>query len=720
MSTQQANRNNVDIIPDEVDSSDSNMPFSGVGMSLHEWLKGAYYRDISLQSDSRKERAIDADFYDDEQFTTEEKAQYEEDGRMPPLQYNIIKQTINWILGSYLRQTYDWNVLPRTEDDVEPAIRKTKLCKYIADINNSQQQEYLAFCDAVKVGEGWREISVIHNEDGDEQIKVSHVPWRDIILDSSCRKPDLSDASRIFRTKIVDVEQLIAMFPDNKAALKVEAEDRDTLESDYQAEVYQEAHDTKIQSSGSLFAGRAMSYDGVREAIRVVECWYKYPIKAKILRGEGKFKGSLFEKDNPEHLDAIQRGEVTIVETIRQQVFVAIFTDKTLLYSGKSPYKHNRFPFVRSVAYIKDKTGLPYGAIRALRDPQMSMNIRRNKALQLLSVKRVIKDDNALPVGVTDADLENEVSRPDSIITVTRNSRFEIVEAQSLAESHVRFAQEDESYIRQTSGVTGENLGMSTNATSGIAIQARQEQGTVSTLFLFENASWAFEQSGRLVLSLIEQFMSRPMQFRITSDTKDKEFVSVNDGENDTDITRTQSDFVVKRQNYHSTIRQALAEALLPLSATVTQATGNPQAAFGIIESAIGLTDIPNKESIMQGLRKSMGLPDPDETPEEKAAREQSQADAQAKQQAMMEQKFAAELAKLQAEARRADADANRTNIAVIADKLNSLKSGIEVAGLAATNPELSETVDDLLKNLDSILMINNQNANSQAVGGVM
>ena len=96
-------------------------------------------------------------------------------GRMPPLQYNIIKQTINWILGSYLRQTYDWNVLPRTEDDVEPAIRKTKLCKYIADINSASRQEYLAFQDAVKTGEGWIETALEVNDEGEQQIVVHNL-----------------------------------------------------------------------------------------------------------------------------------------------------------------------------------------------------------------------------------------------------------------------------------------------------------------------------------------------------------------------------------------------------------------------------------------------------------------------------------------------------------------------------------------------------------------
>ena len=668
------------------------------GMQLHTWVKGAYYRDISLQAESRLQRSLDADFYDDKQFTEDEKEEYEADGRMPPLQYNIIKQTINWILGSYLRQTYDWNVLPRTEDDVEPAIRKTKLCKYIADINSSARQQYLAFQDAVKTGEGWIETALEVNDEGEQQIVVRHEHWRNMIVDSSCRRVDASDATRLFRTKILDVEQVVARFPQYENELRNESQDREQVENDFMYEQYQQSG---LGAGGSMFMSKAMPYDGTREAIRVMECWYKRPMRVQILRGQGRLSGYVYDPKNPEHVQAVQMGELELVKTHRQQVCVCVFTDNTLLFSGVSPYRHNRFPFVRTVAYLDDKTGMPYGVIRALRDPQMSFNIRRNKAIYLLSTKRVVMDKGA----VDDIKLlEEEVSRPDSIIQVNPNKKLEIIESPSLADAHVQFGREDESYMLKASGVTGENLGQQTNATSGIAIQARQEQGTVTTLMLYENAAWAFEKQGQLVLSLIEQFISQEMQFRITSDTKNKEFVAVNDGTDETDITKSQADFIVTKQNYHATMRQALAEQLLPLASTIAQATGNPQSAFAVIETAIGLTDIPNKDGIMAKLRESMGLPDPDETPEEKAAREQSQADQQAKQNAMLERKANAEIAKLEAEAQQAQASANSEQITALSDKMNALQDVMNATKAMLTKPHMAKAADEIIRQADDIL----------------
>ena len=113
---------------------------------------------------------------------------------------------------------------------------------------------------------------------------------------------------------------------------------------------------------------------------------------------------------------------------------------------------------------------------------------------------------------------------------------------------------------------------------------------------------------------------------------------------------------------------------------------------------------VPNKDAILSGLRKTMGLPDPNESPEQKAQREQQQAEAQAKQQQMQEREIIARIAKSEADAKRAEADAKRINAATIADQLNAVKLGFETAGLTLNHPELATILDDTLKNLNSIL----------------
>ncbi|MDI9814949.1 hypothetical protein QM436_18990, partial [Acinetobacter baumannii] len=77
-----------------------------------------------------------------------------------------------------------------------------------------------------------------------------------------------------------------------------------------------------------------------------------------------------------------------------------------------------------------------------------------------------------------------------------------------LAPAHLELASRSIQMIQQVGGVTDELLGRATNAVSGVAIKARQEQSSVATNKLLDNLRLAFQQHGEKELSLIEQFMT--------------------------------------------------------------------------------------------------------------------------------------------------------------------------------------------------------------------
>src|SRR5690606_8906650 len=115
------------------------------------------------------------------------------------------------------------------------------------------------------------------------------------------------------------------------------------------------------------------------------------------------------------------------------------------------PYKHNRFPFVRRYAYLKDREGTPYGVIRSIKDPQSDLNIRRNKALHMLSSVRVVMEEGAVE---DENELSAEVARWDGIVKVKPgNKRFEIQEGSDRANQQLNVGEQNSAYIRQISGV---------------------------------------------------------------------------------------------------------------------------------------------------------------------------------------------------------------------------------------------------------------------------
>src|SRR5690606_20835063 len=116
-------------------------------------LLGYYQQELDRQADNRIQQAIDEDFYDHIQWSEQDAAALKERGQAPVV-YNVIAQTINWIIGSEKRGRVDFRVLPREKSDAKPAERKTQLLKYLSDINRTPFHRSRAFEDAVKVGIG--------------------------------------------------------------------------------------------------------------------------------------------------------------------------------------------------------------------------------------------------------------------------------------------------------------------------------------------------------------------------------------------------------------------------------------------------------------------------------------------------------------------------------------------------------------------------------------
>ena len=113
-----------------------------------------YYREREIQAENRLQMSIDADYYDGDQWDPADAATLEERGQVP-LVFNEVAVMCDWLIGTERRARVDWSVLPRAEDDVQLADVKTKVLKYVSDVNRTTFNCSRAFEDTVKVGVGW-------------------------------------------------------------------------------------------------------------------------------------------------------------------------------------------------------------------------------------------------------------------------------------------------------------------------------------------------------------------------------------------------------------------------------------------------------------------------------------------------------------------------------------------------------------------------------------
>ena len=667
-------------------------------------LLALYEEELDRQSDNRIEQATDEDFYDSIQWRAEDAKTLKDRGQVP-LVYNVIASAVNWVLGTEKRGRSDYKILPRRKDAVKPAERKTQLMKYLNDVNRTQFHRSRAFEDCTKVGIGWIETGV-QNEDDGEPIYTRYESWRNILWDSNSTEKDLSDCRYIFRVKWVDLDIAEAMFEDRKGILRASANGNSSFGLD-------EYGDTAMDSQENELSAYSQARNAVngfnRKRVRLIECWHRKPTKVKRMIG-GDFSGEIYDEKDPAigHTTEIDEGRAVPATRTLMRMHVTILCDAGLLYHGESPYRHNQFPFTPIWCYRRGRDSMPYGMIRGMRDIQEDINKRASKALHILSTNKVIMDEGA----VDDIDeFMEEVSRPDAVIVKKQGKDLVINAERELAPAHLDLMSRSISMIQTLSGVTDENLGRATNATSGRAITARQEQGGMTTAGIFDNLRFAVQVHGEKELSLIEQYFSEEKQFRITNMRGTPEYVTINDGLPENDIVRTKADFVISEGDWRASVRQAQNEELFALLQQLAPVA--PQMTMVMLDLLVEGMDISQREEIVKRIRQVTGMRDPDAeemTPEEQQAEQQKQQaeqqqaelqmrdvmatiatkEAKAQRDAVAAQKDMASIGKL-------EADTKHVLASVAGMNIQSQKAALEAALVAISAPSAIRIGDSLL-----------------------
>lgn len=661
---------------------------------LHGKLMSFYRQELDRQSENRAEMAVDEDYYDSIQWTQEEIDELKERGQAA-LVYNVIATSVNWIIGSEKRGRSDFKVLPRRKDGGKAAERKTALLKYLSDVNWLPFERSLAFEEAVKAGIGWLESQIQDDDDG-EPIYAGAESWRNIIFDSTYRRLDMSDCRYIFRVKWVDLDVAIALFPERKAQLEMAATDGyDTWGADSEdGDEAMDSHEYERTLSGA--SRDDMNYG--RKRVRLIEAWFRVPERVEKLRGwTSDFRGEIYDPDDERHQEEIASGRAVVSVGPVMRMHCAIMTTSDLLWFGPSPYRHNNYPFTPIWGFRRARDGMPYGVIRSMRGMQDDINKRMSKAQYILASEKVLVEEGA----IDDIDeFRREIARPDSLAVLKNGGlqRVQIGIGKELSQAHLELASRSINMIQQVGGVTDELLGRSTNAVSGVAVQARQEQGSVATNKLFDNLRLAFQQHGEKELSLIEQFMTEQKQFRITNSRGTPEYVSVNDGLPENDITRTKADFIVDEAEWRATMRQAAVAELLQVAQNLP-----PQVIMTILDLLVESMDIPNRDEIVKRIRQVTGQRDPDA--EELTPEEQQAMQAQAMQQQMLQAMAAAELAEKQGRAAKAQADAALASVRAGKEQAQTVREGVgamldatEAAAAASLAPGLAPLADGILQ----------------------
>lgn len=580
--------------------------------------------ELKHQPNWRREADKCADYYDGNQLDAATMEILKDRGQ-PPLITNLIKPTIDTVLGMEAKTRTDW--LVRSEDDgitnpemAEALSLKLKHAETETRADRACSDAYAAQC---KTGVGWVEVSR-ESDPFKFPYRAKYVHRREISWDWRSQESDLSDAKWLIRRRWMDVDAAIAKMPEYAELLRqcisgwagfdpIHSQDTGLVNS------CMTERDTSLEDQDWR--------DTVRRRVCLYEIWYRKWVSGYVIRLPS---GRAIEADfnNPKHSTAILAGVVKVEKRVFEKIRLAWYCGPHFLYDVPSPYKHGMFPYAPFFGFREDLTLSPYGLIRAMLSPQDEINARKSKNLWLLNSRRVVADADAVD---DHEQTRREVARPDAYTILKRGraptSRFEVSYGGELAAQQFQAMQEAKQEIAESSGIHKTMMGQQSGANSGLAINSLVEQGLNTLGETNDNYRFARRMVGEMLFSMmLEDMEGRQVAVQV-GDGKRKRVIVLNQQAVD---EQTGQPTVI---NDTSRVRAKVVLDDIPSSPTfrlqqgqmLTQLTqGLPKELQAVlVPFLVEQMDMPNKAQIVDELRQRLGLLD--EAAQEEAAKAKAQ-----------------------------------------------------------------------------------------------
>ena len=624
-----------------------------------------FLNEIKHQPHWRREADCAADYYDGNQLSPETVEKLKDRGQ-PPLVANLIKPTIDTVLGMEAKTRSDWRVRPEDDeecsDDLAEALSvKLKHAEIESCADRAISDAYAAQC---KAGLGWVEVAREHDP-FKCPYRVHYVHRREIFWDWRAEQPDLTDARYLVRRRWLEMDHAIALMPQYASLFRMTtggwAGFDPLVEQDTQlVQSWEIERDTRITATDWR--------DIQRMRICLYEIWYRKWVRGYIMTLPN---GTVMEVDfnNPRHNEAIVSGIAKVKQATFQKVRLAWYTGPHFLYDVPSPYKHNQFPYVPFFGYREDLTNVPYGLIRSMISPQDEVNARKSKMLWSLNSRRVVTDADAV---LDHNRAASEVARSDAYIILNANrkptSQFRVDTGGELASQQFQVLQESKQEIAEASGIHKSMQGQTSGATSGLAINSLVEQGLNTLAEINDNFRYSRRLVGEMLFDLVKQnLMQGPARVTI-GEGKNKKVIQLNQQAIDeqtgqptvmNDVARVKAKVVLDDVPSSPTYRMQQLQMLTEITKSLP-----PQLQGFVVDFVIEATDMPGRHALADRLRAAVGIQDP----EQQAAAQQAQAQQAQDQKAMQDKLLvldaaerAARIRKLNAESERATGQAQQT-----------------------------------------------------------
>jgi len=422
--------------------------------------------------DSRDASEKNRDYYDGKQWTSEEIALLKE-RKQPIVTFNLVKRTVDALLGVEKQNRTDPKALPRTPQHEKDADSCTDALRYVLDNNDFDQ--IASDCFEQLLIEGVEAVDVQVIPKGKQyEVQIHGVSWDRIFWDVHSRKRDFSDAKYLGVVIWMD-------YDDARARAEAEGWDADVLEqcistANEEVNTFEDKPSHKWNDSN-------------RKRIKV--CYIQYK--------ETKWN-------------------------------YAYFTQGGILKSAEMPFlDEDDLPessFVFQSAFV-DRDGHRYGYAQTLISPQDEVNKRRSKALHLISQRQTFGNKTS---GIEAAQVKRELAKPDGHVELEHGEfgrDFGVIPTSDMTNGNFQLLQE----AKEVFNVVGANTsvtGKEDRVMSGRAEIVRQQAGLRELAPVMDAHSHWKKRIYRKVWNRIRQYWDQERWIRVTDDESNMRWVPLN------------------------------------------------------------------------------------------------------------------------------------------------------------------------------------------------
>jgi hypothetical protein len=510
-----------------------------------------------LLSEWRKEAKECYGFVSGDQWSSEDKAVLEEEGR-PCVTFNRIGAIVDVICGIEVNNRQDVHYFPRSMGDVPLNEINTAAGKWARDECYAEDEESESFRDAVICGVGCTETKMDYDENPDGKIVIErkdplHMTWK-----ASARKSCLDDSPYVFNAEWMDKKEAKARWPEAEVLSSQDLWDDQT-----------QPHNA---DKAYLYENDSTDQEKRKDQVLVLhyQCWKLEPYIRTLDPFDQQIKS--FSEEEFEDIkkkaemigfifvDKEKQGEFEIpyVKQKRKVYYRAFLIGDDLLEYDKSPSQEG-FTF-RFITGKRDRNkNCWYGVVRPLIDPQRFGNKFFSQVLHIINSNAkggAFVEENALK-DPRKAE-EQWSSNRGPLIQLTEGGISKIRERQPASypqglDRLMTFSFESMPWV---SGMNPEMLGMADKAQAGVLEEQRKRSAVTILAPLFNSLRRYRKSQGRLLLYYIREYISDGRLVRIIGENGDPRFIPLvkdaSTDEYDTIVDQSPSSPDFKREVWNS------------------------------------------------------------------------------------------------------------------------------------------------------------------------